>query len=179
MRVVFVGRRRDAFQSKRLCADRDFAELTRIGKNALVVILETKVRHCFRLRTLARWFLDHAIAWNTLPRLPTTGEKVSRSVYLNVLREASAHEPEFVHYMHGETAQLPPDRFAFVTGDDAPEHDPEVTFSIDELLDAYEFAMDRQPSSSRSRSPRRSPPVRRGRSPRRSPSRPRSRSRSR
>ena len=181
MKVLFVGRRRDAFQSKKLCAAKDFAELTRLRKDEIVVIIETKVRHCFRLRTLARWFFDHAVAWNTLPRLPTTGEAVPRPVYLRVLKEASERDRAFAQYMTAETAQLPPNRHTFVTGEEVPEHDPNLTFTMDEFLDAYEYAMGMQPSPTRRRSPTRSRSPTRRRSPdaRRSPSRPRARSRSR
>lgn len=123
MRVVEIGRKRDVNQGS-LC-ETDFALLEEIQLTDSVVILELQGRpHCFLLKSLARWFFDHALTWNTMPRIPTTGETVTRTVYREVLHAGMARFPDFMALVQSEVDELTEERRAFLEGDDAPPPPP-------------------------------------------------------
>ena len=115
MHVLEIGRKRDV-QHGNLC-DTDFVLLDEIEAGDTVVILKLgKNHHCFLLTSLARWFFDHALTWNTMPRIPTTGETVTRSVYREVVHSAMQRFPEFMRMVHDEVESLSDARRAFLEG---------------------------------------------------------------
>jgi hypothetical protein len=113
MRVIEIGKKNDV-KNGSLC-ETDFALLEEIQSEDTVIIMQLSNRyHCFLLISLARWFFDHALTWNTMPRIPTTGETVPRSVYREVIHAAMNHFPEFMYMVQSEVNNLSDERRAYL-----------------------------------------------------------------
>lgn len=106
MKVLFVGRKRNAGSRGKVCKT-DVMLLTDLEDDDIVAILSVdNHRFCYDLENLAQWFLQSPVAQNALPTLPESRAPVPAVVYKRVIREAHMRFPEFRKYFRSKTSDM-------------------------------------------------------------------------
>ena len=114
MRVLFVGRKRNAGANRNVCQT-DVMLLSDIEHDDVIAIVSTgRHRFCYDLDALATWFLQDPVARATLPTLPESRAAVPATVYKRIVREAHMRVPGFREHVRSKTAGMSPAQRKFV-----------------------------------------------------------------